>query len=111
MDTAILRLRAACTRDEVRRVLSKRWNTEDTSLGGVVVHGLDTRVYVTFEENGQVLELDYSDVDLVKKVIGALLEAVLMDEIDTGFGTRLEGMQFLRKINNDPNWDWRKKQP
>jgi hypothetical protein len=57
---------------------------------------------------GGVLVLEYSSIDAVKRV-GAVLAHQPGARIDTDHGETMAGSEFLKRVDEDPLWDWRRR--
>lgn len=62
--------------------------------------GLDQRAVITFE---------YSDIDLLKSALRELL-MVVTAVVDNDMGTPMDSQAFLRRLETEPEWDWRREQ-
>lgn len=95
-------------------LLSKHWNVHEIENGGICVNTNRASVYIhrNFEEclDGKrdkiYILYSYINLDLVKQVL-----VVIADNsefiVDNDFGVILTGNQFVARIKEEPNWDWR----
>jgi hypothetical protein len=111
MDTVTITAKKRIVARELRPILGLQWEVQESAHEGLVVIGPLGRVYIYNESvpespESHCLVLNYSDVDLVKKVI----EAVADDPeviVENDFGTALAGNEFVARLKSEPTWEWR----
>jgi hypothetical protein len=110
MDTISIESQSPLSLQEASEALSRHWPVTTSSSDGIVVHGNKGRAYLYLEavqgESPYRLMLDYSDVDLAKKILEVIADKPNII-VNNDFGTVLPGAQFVARIREDRGWDWR----
>lgn len=111
MDTIEIRSAKCFDIDKLRQLLGGLWTVDSHKIGGLTIHGDGSRVYLYKDRNASgvidsVILLDYSDVEMVKKVIAAIADDPDV-VVNADFGVELPGDRFVDRIRSEPNWNWR----
>jgi hypothetical protein len=112
-------------------LLSEQWPVESAVRERLVVQKDDSRVYLYEDkafknsitqdgfcsralkgffddaDDANFFLLEYSDLEFAKKVLLAIAD----DEqivIDNDFGTVMRGNEFIQKLKDESDWDWRR---
>ncbi len=60
----------------------------------------------------RLFSLDFNDVDVARELLRSVAQAAVTRGetlwIDTDYGWVLDARDFLRRIEQDPRWDWRR---
>ena len=110
MDTIVLKSPKPFSISSIQGLLSKDWTVDLSDGETITVDGMSSRVYLhphppTGDKKHQ-LWLDYSDVEMVKKVIEKIAnDARIL--VDNDFGTVLPGDEFVARLRTAPEWNWR----
>jgi hypothetical protein len=100
---------------DVNQALAHRWRVEGAGNNRLVIQEQNNRVYLYLGPSEEKVELcqqlliDYSDIELVKKVIQVIGNSPEM-VIDNDFGTVLPGDKFVARIESAKGWNWRDRQ-
>jgi hypothetical protein len=112
MDTVTIISKEDISLDGLRPVLARYWNLVEGGPGRVVIEEINGRVYIYHPklDSGEIasnhLYLDYSSVDLVKRVVQVIADDPEVT-VENDFGTALPGDQFVARLKSDRSWDWR----
>jgi hypothetical protein len=93
-------------------MLSPSWRIETSPGNTITVHGEKSRAYLhpdtqMTEYGMNRLLLDYSDIELAKKLIEIIADDPNL-KVDNDFGTVLPGDKFVARCRADRGWDWRR---
>jgi len=110
---------------ELRERLAQAWNVRE-GIAGVVIEDGGTRVcvspndfaaeemepgalqrIVTTIRNPVFYTVDFTDIDLCKRVLVAVADDPLL-LIDNDHGLLLPGVEFVHILKSQPGWDWRR---
>jgi hypothetical protein len=112
MDTITITSKENIPLESFRSRLALHWPLLRTPPDRLAVEQSNSRVYIhhpkmnSGETDAKSLLVDYSSVELVKRVI----EAIGDDQqllIDNDFNTVLPGDQFVARLRANKEWDWR----
>jgi hypothetical protein len=98
--------------ERIREAVSRMYRVDFSSGDTITVYRDNNMVYihpdggVGTKNNLRVL-IDYSDVDLVKKVIEIVADVPTII-VDNDFGTVLPGSEFVARCRTEKGWDWRR---
>jgi hypothetical protein len=112
MDTVVITSEQDISLDAVRSQLAPYWRLLDTPAEKLAIQEDNSRVYIyhpnldSGEANLKVLFLDYSSMDLVKRIVQLIGDDARL-QIDNDFKTVLPGDQFIARLRSEPAWDWR----
>lgn len=111
METISIKSEEALSIEHIGRMLSQHWRVE-ISPSEIVVHGDKGRAYVhsdteTEQQKIRCLLVDYSDVELAKRLIGFIADNPEYT-VNNDFGTILPGDEFVARCKAEPHWDWRR---
>jgi len=118
---------APCAYDaELKGRLARSWTVGETATGGSVIEDGCARVYLSRNDAvGEDLEpeararivaatpdpvfytVDFSDLNLCRRVLLAIADDPRL-LIDNDHGVLLSGVDFVRVLRSQPDWDWRK---
>lgn len=112
MDTIVITAKEDVLLESLRSMLARHWSLLRTPPDRLAIEESNSRVYIYHPESDskeidlKKIVLDYSWVDLVKRVI-----EVIGDDprllIDNDFNTVLPGDQFVARLRSEPTWNWR----
>ncbi len=111
MESISLSGKAPFQLDQIKVALSAKWHTEMNSIGGLVVRGLSSRIYIHHDLNGAdcflLVDYRFSDLEFVKAVLAVIANNPDVI-INTDFGEELSGSEFVARCRIQGDWDWRK---
>ena|SRR5579862_1171001 len=111
MNTVSITSKTNIELDELRSKLERHWQLANGGPDRVVIEESIGRVYIYHPQSDSVkkepnqLYLDYSSVDLVKKIIEVIADDPELT-VENDFGTALPGDKFVSRIRTDRGWDW-----
>ena len=125
MDSVILIADQAFTIQELFVKLRRQWpKTYTNSLGSVVIEDGENHLFVSVEPHGleeydpeqldnirklmpspRFFTIDYTDCEFVKRVLLAIADDSRL-VVDNDAWTVLPGPAFVRRLREEPLWDW-----
>ncbi|MFT4624397.1 MAG: hypothetical protein ACI8PZ_003056 [Myxococcota bacterium] len=64
-------------------------------------------IHAVVGSSPHIVEVEYSDLELLKRVLRALVDAVLPLAFDNDHGSIMDADSLREKLVNDQPWDWR----
>jgi hypothetical protein len=112
MDTISITFKQGFALENLRQVLTQHWCLLPTRQDQLAIQEDNSRIYFYADPSektscpSQHLLIDYSNVDLVKKVLQTVADSPNCI-IDNDFGTILAGNEFVARIKSQEGWNWR----
>lgn len=112
MNTLTITASAPFSLKRICASLIDRWDVEVYfDPDKLVLKGVRSNIYMRTEldsdvEGRYILEVDYSDVELVKQILIRIANSPSVT-VDDEFDTILPGSEFVAKIIANKEWNWR----
>jgi len=118
METISVKSKSPFSFKAIEAMLSQygqHWSIEASAGTTLTLLGDSSRAYLYLgadakEPDMHCLWLDYSDVNLAKRVLEVIADDPSLT-VDNDFGTVLSGRQFADRCRAEPEWDWRRAKP
>ena len=114
METVSIESRSPFSLKLIESILAQHgqyWRVEASTSNTLILHGNSSRAYLhpgseSKEPESHCLWLDYSDVELAKRVLEVIADDPAVT-VDNDFGTILPGNEFVARCKTEGGWDWR----